>query len=59
MVRKKKKPVRGNKKRHALSPAKRVKRALGVTLKLVLIIIGIPAIVYGGYRIYGELLVHP
>jgi cell division septal protein FtsQ len=59
MVRKKKKPVRGNKKRHALSPAKRLKRALGVTVKLLVIVIGIPVLIYGGYRLYGELLVYP
>ncbi len=59
MAKKKKKPVRGNKKRHTLSPAKRVKRVLGITLKMLIIMLGIPALIYGGYRLYGELLVHP
>lgn len=59
MVRKKKKPIKGNKRRHALSPAKRIKRVLGVTFKFMLVVVGIPVLVYGGYLLYGELLVHP
>ncbi len=59
MARRKKKPIRGNKRRHALSPAKRLKRVVGVMLKVLVITIGIPVLLVGGYRLYGELLVHP
>lgn len=59
MARKKKKPIKRNRKSHALSPAKRLKRAFGVTLKVLVITIGIPALIFGAYRLYGELLVNP
>lgn len=59
MARKKKKPIRGNKRSRAFSPAHRLKRVFGVGLKVMMVAIGIPALLFGGYRLYGELLVHP
>ena len=60
MAGKKKKPVRGNKKRHALSPAKRVKRVLGHNVKIADYSSRHSGnLIYGGYRLYGELLLHP
>ncbi|MEE9542316.1 MAG: FtsQ-type POTRA domain-containing protein [Thermodesulfobacteriota bacterium] len=57
MAKQVKKKKRVNKKRHALSPAKRIKRALAVTLKLALIVFSVPVLSYGGWRLYQELLV--
>ena len=48
MVRKKKKPIKRNKKGHALSPVHRLKRVFGVTLKVLVIAIGIPAVLFVG-----------
>lgn len=59
MAKQVKKKRRVNKKRHALSPAKRIKRALAVTLKIALIVFSVPAVSYGGWRLYKELLVSP
>jgi cell division protein FtsQ len=59
MAKRTKKPKRINKKRHALSPAKRLKRALVFAVKLALIVVSVPSAAYGGWRLYKELLVNP
>ena len=59
VVKRPKKSKRVNRKRHALSPAKRLRRALSLAFKLALIAVVVPAVSYGGWRVYQGLLVSP